>query len=253
MIPVSVAIITKNEEKNIGDALKSVADAAEIVVVDEFSVDRTKEICLVYTNKIYDHPWAGYAGQKQIAIDYTQGPWVLVLDADERVTPELAREIEETLAGTDCNGFYIPRKNYFLGKWIKHSGWWPDYTLRLFKKPQGYMEDRPVHEKIVVKGKTGYLKHPLEHHTYRTITEFTHKMERYSGLASTQMTEAGARRKEPGFLSLSLRPLFTFIKMYILRLGLLDGTRGLMLAILYSFYTFLKYAKVWERSPTDRQ
>jgi glycosyltransferase involved in cell wall biosynthesis len=244
MFPVSVAIITKNEENNIEDALRSVADANEIVVVDAYSSDGTVEICRKYTDKIFQHDWQGFARQKQMAVDHTCGPWVLILDADERVTPELKKEVTDTLADTDCSGFYVSRKNHFLGKWIRHSGWWPDNILRLFKKESGYLELREVHESVTVKGAIGYLRHPLTHYTYWSLTDFIKRMENYSTLAAKEIRKNAGHA---GLFSLTIRPFATFFKMYVLGLGILDGKRGLILAILYSYYTFLKYAKTWEK------
>jgi glycosyltransferase involved in cell wall biosynthesis len=250
LFPVSVVIVTKDEEKNIEDALKSVADADEIIIVDCFSADRTVEICRAYTDKIYQHEWRGFAGQKQLAVDYAAGPWVLLLDADERVTPELKKEIAGKTSHSsqpvphDYYGFYLPRKNFFLGKWIRHSGWWPDYTLRLFRKDKAALEDREVHEKVLVDGPTAYLKNPLEHYTYRTIPDFLRKMENYSSLAAREIRKKSGG---PGVISVAVRPVFTFIKMFFFRLGFLDGAYGLLLALLYSYYTFLKYVKALER------
>ncbi len=261
MIPVSAVIVTKNEEKNIGDALESVKDFEDIVVVDSFSEDRTTEICRQYTSKVFQHEWQGYAKQKQMAVDYAKKPWVLILDADERVTPELESEIMEKIGNIHLTqnselktlssycGFYIPRKNFFLGKWIRHSGWWPDHTLRLFRKDLSYVEQREVHEKVLVNGSVGYLKNPLEHYTYRTISDYIKKMENYSTLSAKEML---SKNPQPSSLSLTLKiimsPIFTFLKMFFLKQGFRDGVHGFMLAVLYSFYTFLKYAKVWEKS-----
>jgi len=243
VFPVSVAIITKDEEANIEDALKSVSEAREIVVVDAFSTDSTIEICKKYTDHIFQHKWQGYARQKQIAIDHCTSPWILILDADERVTPELKKEITDLLPETDYDGFYIPRKNYFLGKWIKHGGWWPDYTLRLFKKERGRFEPREVHEKVIVDGKVGYLKNPLIHYTYWSMSDFIKRMENYSTLSSLEIQKEG---QKAGIFSLTVKPAITFVNMYFFRGGFFDGRRGFILAILYSFYTFLKYAKTWE-------
>jgi len=214
----------------------------EIVIVDAFSTDRTVEICRKYTDRIYQHEWPGYAKQKQRAVDYAGAPWVLILDADERISPELRDEIAVAIRQTDCNGFYIPRKNFFLGRWIRHSGWWPDSTLRLFRKGKGSLEDREVHEKVLVQGRVGNLTSPLQHYTYRTISDYIKKMETYSTLAAHELRKRG----RPGMASLLFRPFFTFLKMYVLRLGFLDGMHGLVLAVLYGYYTFLKYAKAWE-------
>ncbi|GAB5047286.1 glycosyltransferase family 2 protein [Thermodesulfovibrio sp. TK110] len=244
-IPVSVAVITKNEEKNIKDALESVKDFEEIVVVDSFSEDRTLQICREYTEKIFQCQWQGFANQKQLAIDKTTLVWVLVLDADERVTESLKREIMEKIK-EDKDGYFIPRKNFFLGKWIKHSGWWPDYTLRLFKKDKGKMQKREVHEKILVEGKVGYLKEPLLHYTYHSIEEFIRKMSNYACLSAEEIVKSNPSQYKIIF-KMFFSPLFTFFKMYILRAGFLDGMRGFILAMLYSFYSFLKYARTWEK------
>jgi len=243
LFPVSVVIVTKDEEVNIEDALKSVADAKEIIVVDAFSKDNTIEICRKYTDKVFQHQWEGFARQKQKAVDYAEGAWVLILDADERVTPELKTEVISAISNADCNGYYMPRENYFIGKWVKHGGWWPDYTLRLFQKDKGRFEIREVHEKVVVEGKTAYLKNPLKHYTYRSISDFVLRAEKYSTLAAKEIRKNSGNA---GLFSLTVNPLATFFKMYFLRRGFLDGSRGLILALLYSYYTFLKYVKVWE-------
>ena len=243
-IPVSVAIVTANEEHNIKDALESVRLFREIVIIDALSTDRTAEICRAYTDKFYQFPWKGYAAQKQDAVDRTSLEWVLILDADERVTPELRQEIRETVPVTAHAGFFIPRKNYFLGRWIRHSGWWPDHTLRLFRKGAGRVEMREVHEKVAVRGSVGTLRSPMEHYSYRTISDFLRKTEAYSELSAKELL--GAPKRRP-LLSMAASPLAVFLKMYILRQGFRDGAHGLVLAVLYSFYTFLKYAKLWER------
>jgi len=246
VFPVSVVIVTKDEEKNIEDALKSVADAQEIIIVDSFSTDRTVEICKGYTDRIFQHPWQGYARQKQLAVDYATGPWVCILDADERLTAELKDEMREALSKTVYQGFYLPRKNFFLGRWMRHSGWWPDHTLRLFRKDKASLEDREVHEKVIVDGSAGYLKNPLEHYTYRTIGDFLRKMEKYSTLAAKEIQKKSGGGSSSIF-SVTVKPFFTFVKMFFLKLGFLDGAYGLLLALLYSHYTFLKYVKTWEK------
>lgn len=245
-IPVSVAIITKNEEKNIRDALESVKDFEEIIVVDSFSQDKTIDICKKYTDKIFQIEWSGFYFQKQFAIDRATLPWVLVLDADERVTEPLKKEIMEKINEHDIDGYLIPRKNFFLGRWIKYSGWWPDYTLRLFKRNKGKMEKREVHEKIIIDGKTDYLKEPILHYTYDSIEDFIKKMQKYSTLSAIEI-QAQNPSKYKILIKMIISPFFTFFKMFILRLGFLDGLRGFILAVFYSFYSFLKYAKAWEK------
>ncbi len=242
-ISVSVAIITHNEESNIHDALKSVDEFEDVIVVDAFSEDKTVEICKTFNCRFFQHKWQGFARQKQTAMDYAEKQWVLILDADERVTPDLQKEIELKIADNSFNGYYIPRKNFFLGKWIKHSGWWPDHTLRLFRKDMSHMETREVHEKVNVKGPVGYLQAPFEHYTYRTISDYIKKMENYSDLAAKEMRGKGM---VASVLSMLFSPVVVFIKMYVVRQGFRDGGHGIVLAILYSIYTFLKYLKVLE-------
>jgi len=242
-IPVSVAIITHNEELNIGDALESVKDFEDIIVVDAFSDDRTYDICKQFNCRIFQHGWQGFARQKQTAVDYAENQWVLILDADERVTPELRHEIEDKIQKSSFSGFYVPRKNFFLGKLIRYSGWSPDHTLRLFRKDVSHMEQREVHEKVSVSGPLGYLSSPLEHYTYRTISDYMRKMDNYASLSAKEMN---SKRVMPAFFSMFFSPLAVFMKMYLLRQGFRDGLHGFVLAVLYSFYTFLKYLKVLE-------
>lgn len=249
MIPVSVAIVTKDEEKNIQDALQSIRDVAEIVIVDAFSIDRTLDICREYTDKVYQTEWKGYAKQKQTAIEHAKGPWVFILDSDERFTESLREELSSVVKNNKVySGFYVPRKNFFLGKWIRHGGWWPDYTLRLFLKDKASMEEREVHEKVVVNGTVGYLKNPIEHNTYRTISDYIKKMENYSTLSANELYN---KKITPSIFSMLINPGFVFIKMFFLRQGFRDGIHGFILAVLYSFYTFLKYAKVWEKKAKE--
>jgi glycosyltransferase involved in cell wall biosynthesis len=247
LIPISVVMVTKDEEKNIEDAIESVKDFSEIIIIDSHSSDRTVDICKRYTEKVFQEEWKGYARQKQKGIDLASLPWVLILDADERLTPELKSEIANSLHDNRSSGFYIPRKNFFLGKWIRHGGWWPDYTLRFFRKDRAYIEEREVHEKVVVKGKTGYLKNSMEHHTSRTLSDFLRKLVDYSTLSAKEINRKGLK---PNMVSLTVRPLLTFSKMFFLRLGFLDGKHGLILSVLYSYYTFLKYAKAWVNDKT---
>ncbi|MCG6553367.1 MAG: glycosyltransferase family 2 protein [Candidatus Magnetominusculus sp. LBB02] len=242
MTGVSVVIVAKNEQDKIEAALASCVCASEIVVIDAESEDRTVEICKKYTDKVYIKPWQGFAAQKQMAADMAAGPWIFILDADERFTPELAEEIAALISDTTLDGFYVPRKNFFLGRWIKHGGWRPDYTLRLFKKDKGRLEPRHVHEKVVVDGRTGYLINPIEHYTYGNISQFITKMDNYSTLSAEEKAS-----KRAGIISFTVRPLAAFIKMYFLRLGFLDGIHGFILAVLYGCYTFVKYVKIWQR------
>ncbi|MBI5198793.1 MAG: glycosyltransferase family 2 protein, partial [Nitrospirae bacterium] len=243
MTRLSVAIITYNEEEKIQDCLESIKWADEIVVVDSFSTDKTLDICRQYTDKVFQHEWSGFSYQKNHAIDVTTNPWVLILDADERVSEGLRKEIKEVLEkdfGVD--GYFMPRKSYFLGRWIRYGGWYPDYSIRLFRKDRGRFEQREVHESIRIDGKTGKLKNPLEHFTYRNLSEYIQRMDRYATLAAIEMNGEG-RRSGPG--NILFRPILTFFRMYILQQGFREGIYGLLLSVLYSYYTFVKYAKLW--------
>ena len=241
---LSVAIITHNEEKNIRDALESVKWAVEIVVVESGSTDKTQEICREYTDKIYSFEWHGFSEQKNRAVSFTTQPWVFVLDADERVTVELKDEILNiTKDKSSKDGYYLPRKNYFARRWIKHGGWWPDYTLRLFRREKGLFEAREVHESIKVIGSTGYLKNPIEHYTYKDIDDYLKRMQTYSTLAAKELFK---KRCRGSILDIIFRPPATFFKMFFLQLGILDGIYGIILAYLYSVYTYKKYWKLRE-------
>ena len=248
---LSVTVITKNEARNIEDCLRSVAWAQEIVVLDQFSTDGTAEAAKRLGARVYQEHWKGFARQKNSAVEKTTGDWILSLDADERITLPLKEEIEETISRNDAfHGYFIARKNFFSGQWIRHGGWYPDYCLRLFKKGSGRFEDRAVHEKVVVKGATRYLRNPLEHYTYQSVADYLTRMERYSRLAALEIQEA---ERPPLWSALTLRPAFTFLNMYLLRGGFLDGKKGLFLAASYAYYTFLKYYRFSEKdlAPTD--
>jgi len=244
MPKISVAIITKDEEANIRECLESVKWVDEIVVVDNESTDQTRQICQSYQAQVFREQWQGFSRQKNSAIEKTRNEWVLSLDADERVTPELRREIEQVLERDPAvDGYYIPRKNFFLGRWIRYGGWYPDFNLRLFRKRLGRFRQREVHERVEIQGQVGYLKHPLLHITYRSLGEYFERMNRYSTLAAQEMFREGRSFR---FRDAFFRPPFTFLQMYLLRAGFLEGYFGFLLAGLYSFYTFAKYSKLKE-------
>ncbi len=244
MEKISVAIITKDEEMNIRPCLESVKWADEIVVVDNGSSDKTREICQEYGARVYLEEWKGFSRQKNSAIDKTRNEWVFSLDADERISPALQQEIFKIMAeGPAQDGYYLARKNFFLGRWIRHCGWYPDFNLRLFRKSRGRFLEREVHERIEVTGKLGYLEHPLEHLTYRSLSDFLNRMDRYSTLAAREMVKEGRPSR---FYDALLRPAFTFIQMFFFRAGFLEGYLGFLLSALYSIYTFVKYSKLKE-------
>lgn len=269
---LSIVLITYNEEANIGRTLASVRPLVdggngEIVVVDSGSTDRTVEIAQSYGAKVYDEPWKGYSAQKNSAIAKATGDWVLSLDADEELDPKLAA----LLAGSPSEGlgpeewcltlararwpnkrnhlpglpagFFIPRKNFFLGRWMKHGGFWPDPKLRLFRREAGVFEDRLVHEDVKLAGPTLTLPYPLVHHCYPTLSDYIQHMDRYSSLGA-KMIGKGAGRFRLG--DIVLRPLLTFIYNFFVRLGFLDGREGLLLHLYHAVYVSWKYAKAWE-------
>ncbi|HIC91363.1 MAG TPA: glycosyltransferase family 2 protein [Syntrophaceae bacterium] len=244
MESLSVTIITYNEGKDIRDCLESVKWADEIIIVDSFSTDKTVDICEEYTDKIYKEEWKGYASQKNSAIDKAKSDWILSIDADEKVPNPLKEEIFSVLSSPNKKeGYFIARKNFFCGRWIKHGGWYPDYTMRLFRKGKGRFPVREVHESAVVTGATGYLTNPLEHYTYQSVSDFLQRMNQYSSLSAQEYFHKGKRAK---LIQIIFGPIFTFIRMYIIQRGFLDGYLGLLLSVLYSYYTFTKYAKLKE-------
>ena len=239
---VSVTIIAGNEAKNIKACIQSVRWADEIIVVDSFSGDDTAAIAASLGAQVYVEPWKGFAAQKNSALDKARRPWILSLDADERITPELREEIERVVADESAgDGYRIARKNYFCGRWIRRSGWYPDYSIRLFRNGAGRFEERTVHEKVIVAGTVGTLRNPMEHYTYTSVSDYLRRLDRYSELAAKEMRRNG-RKATP--TTLVLNPLFTFFKMYILKRGFMDGSAGFFLAVSYAYYTFIKYYRL---------
>jgi glycosyltransferase involved in cell wall biosynthesis len=246
---LSVTLITLNEEQNIRDCLESVGFADEIILVDSGSRDRTLEIAGEFPVQIFNEPWQGFSGTKNSAQEKARGDWILNIDADERVSPELRAEIQHLLKeGTDCAGFKIPRRNYFCGQWIRHGGWYPNYQLRLYRKEAGRFASREVHEQVAVNGRIESLINNLEHYTYRSISDYLRRMDRYAALSARQYLKEGRRIGWPAIMG---RSWFTFFQMWVLKRGFLDGGYGLLLAGLYSQYTFVKYAKLKEMEKND--
>ena len=242
MVKISAVVLTKNEEKNIERCLKSAAAISdEIIVVDSLSNDRTVEIAKAYTDKIFLNPWPGFSEQRIFALTKTSHDWILWLDADEEAPPDLADEIR-TL-DFDKDGYYIPRLVHYLGRWIRHCGWYPDYTLRLFNKNKGHFSNVLVHESFTVSGTTGKLKHPIRHYPYRNISHHLEKMNVYTDLSALQKQRKG---KATTIASALFHSFFRFFKMYLLKRGFLDGGPGLVVSVLGSVYVFLKYIKQWE-------
>ena len=281
---LSVVIITVNEEANISRTLASVkplvADGkGEIIVVDSGSTDRTVEIAKSFGAKVFVEEWKGYAAQKNSAIDKAKGDWILSLDADEELSSNLAAEItaalndqslrENNQGVPDCAtdrlqailqvqrdsgiplsrftfGYWLRRNNFFLGRSIKHGGFWPDPKMRLFRRGAGRFEDRSVHEDVRLEGPEGTLDNALIHHSYPTLSDYIDHMNRYSSLGAEMVAAKG--RVRFSFVNIVLRPMFSFTYNYFFRLGFLDGREGLLLHLYHGVYVSWKYAKAWELS-----
>jgi glycosyltransferase involved in cell wall biosynthesis len=246
---VSVVVVTRNEEERRRACLESVvAWADEIVVVDAESDDKTVTIAREFTDRVVVRPWPGYAAQKNAALELATAPWVLSLDADERVSSALAAEIERILGGDGpADGYAVPRRNIFWGRWVRHGGLYPDWQLRLFRRGRGRFVSRAVHESVSVDGRVERLDGHLEHHSYRDVADFLARADRYATLAADEAVAAG-RRARLG--DLVLRPFGRFLGMYVVHGGVLDGWRGFLLASLYAYYVLIRSAKIWERTRT---
>jgi glycosyltransferase involved in cell wall biosynthesis len=252
---LSVALITLNEAANLPRTLASVRWAGEIVVVDCGSADATLEIARNFGARVFEEPWKGFAAQKNSAIAHAGGGWVLSLDADEEVSPELAQEIQALLAGEpEFIAYRIPRLNHFLGRALRHGGYWPDPKLRLFQRGSASFEDRPVHETMKAMGTVGRLKSPLLHHCYPTLEDYIEHMNRYSTLTAQALINAGrAGRSWPWLISNAfVNPAATFLYNYVFRLGFLDGREGWLQHVNHSVYIHWKFAKAWRGGRTAR-
>ncbi|HET6374026.1 MAG TPA: glycosyltransferase family 2 protein [Candidatus Polarisedimenticolia bacterium] len=248
--PISVIVPTFNEEENIQECLESVTWADEILVVDSFSTDRTLEIARRYTDRIIQREYVNSASQKNWAIPQTRHRWVMVVDADERATPELRAEIQGLLArGPDRSGYVIKRVNHFLGRRIRFGGWARDRVLRLWDKTKGRYQEKEVHADVEVVGPVGELRAPLLHITFRSWDSYLHKIDRYTSWGADEYLKKGRRAT---LADLVFRPPARFFKRYVLQLGFLDGIPGLMITGIDTWVVFVKYARLWERSHTRR-
>ena len=246
-MPASLTVIvpTFNEEANLRECLESVKWADDLFVVDSFSTDGTLAIARDYTDHVVQHEYVNSATQKNWAIPQATGDWTMVVDADERVTPELRARIEDILAkGTDCDGFRIRRMTVFFGRLIRHCGWHRDYLTRLWRRGKGRYEDLHVHADVLVDGKVGVIHDHFLHNTYRSFDHYLEKFGRYTTWSANDLYDQGRRAT---WVNLTLRPLWRFFRMYLLRRGFLDGTHGLILCSLAAFSVFMKYAKLWDR------
>jgi len=253
MNKLSSIVIAKNEERNIEGCIKSQLGVIDeiVVLVDSNSTDRTLEIVNSFPQVISQVvEWQGYSETKKIALKKTTNKWILWIDADEAVTESLKKELIE-FKNTDPlhDAYSVPRRAFFIGKWMKHSGWYPGRVTRLFNKQTVHFSSNDVHEHLVVKGSTGELKGDLDHFTDHNINHYFLKFNKYTSLAADELYR---KNKKAGILDLLLRPVVIFIKMYILKLGFLDGFHGFILAVFSSSYVFTKYCKLWELNRQDK-
>jgi (heptosyl)LPS beta-1,4-glucosyltransferase len=241
---VSVTVITKNEAADLAAALASVAWADEIVVVDSQSTDDTVAIAHQFTDRVVVREWPGYIAQKNHAASMATHDWILSLDADERVTPELANEIQSRLAADPREAaFRIPRVTWHLGQWIRSTDWYPDFQMRLYDRRAAEWTGKYVHEAVTVRGAVGQLRGELQHYPYRDLSEHLETIDRYTTLAARQMHESGRRA---AVADLAIHPPLAFLRNYILRGGFRDGATGLLISRMNAYYVFLKFAKLWE-------
>jgi glycosyltransferase involved in cell wall biosynthesis len=243
---LSVILITYNEEKNIRDCLRSVSWAEEIVVVDSGSTDRTVELAGEFTDRIFSNPWPGHKEQKNFALLKASSNWVLSIDADERVTDELREFILKELLNPRFDGYRFPRKNYFLGTWLKHGGWYPDHVLRLFRRDAGSFGGINPHDRVVIQsGRVTTTPVPILHYTYGSLSQYIVKQDFYSSISAGEKHKAGGMSRSVRYV-MPLKAVFKFIEVYMVKRGFLDGYPGLVAAVGAAFSAFFKYAKIWE-------
>lgn len=241
--PLSVIIPCFNEEVRIAECLASVAFADEILVVDSFSTDRTVELARQHGARVLQHEFWSHGAQNNWAIPQAKHNWVLIVDADERVTPELAAELSGLLAAPDCYGYWIRRRNFFLGRELRHGSGSKDSVLRLFRRDKGRYQEKHVHSQVELNGRAGNCRGTLLHYSYQSLDDFTRKGHRFTRGGALSALEQGTRSSATGML---VHAIGRFLKSYFLKRGFLDGTEGLIYAFMEADHTFLKYAKLWE-------
>jgi glycosyltransferase involved in cell wall biosynthesis len=246
---ISATIITRNEERNIADALRSLHWADEIILVDSESSDRTVEMAREFTDKIFIREWPGYSQQKNFAAEQAANNWIFNLDADERLSDALIGEIQQIKKQpADAAAFEMPRKTFYLGRWIKHAGWYPDFKLRLYDRTRGRWRGDFVHESVETDGKISRLKGDLLHYTVRDSSEHHHRLGRYTTLAAEELFAKG---KPASMASILFSPMSAFLRSYILKRGFLDGIPGLAISYFAAHYVFLKNLKLWEKTKDE--
>ncbi len=243
-VPITAYALSLNEAKQIRAVMESVKWAEEIILVDSFSTDGTVEIAREYKARIISEKFAGFGKLRNLALDAASHDWILSIDADERCTPELAEEIRAELKSPRFDAYHVPRKSHFLGHWMRHCGWYPDYRQpQFFNRTKMRYREELVHESYDLNGRLGHLQQHALQYPWPTIEAATAKLQRYSTLMAQRYAE---QNKSASALKLLGSPLAMFLKVYLFQQGFRDGRYGLILAALYSYYTFLKYAKLWE-------
>jgi glycosyltransferase involved in cell wall biosynthesis len=243
---ISAVLITYNEQEKIEACLESLGDLCDdIVVLDSFSTDSTVELSRRFTERVIQEKWHGYAKQKQLATDLAEHDWVLSLDGDEKLSARLRQQLLEWKIRPDDNydSFKLPRLTFFMGRWIRHTTWYPDRQVRLFRRSRARWQGGNIHEGVTAEGQQGTFSGHLLHYTYASISEYLVQLENFSSLAAMDYHELG---KKVGALRLVFSPPGVFLKNYIARAGFMDGIPGLVVSILASTSTFFKYLKLWE-------
>jgi glycosyltransferase involved in cell wall biosynthesis len=247
---VTATVITLNEASNIAAALESLTWVDEMIVVDAGSTDATVAIARRYGARVETRAWDGYSAQKNYAASIASNDWILSIDADERVPADLAAEIRALLdAGSARGGYRIPRVTWYLGRWIRGTDWYPDYQLRLYDRRAGEWNECPVHESVALQEMPGQLRHDLQHYAYRSLSDHLATIDRYTTLSAEQWQKEGRRVSAAALL---LHPAAAFLRNYLLRRGFTQGTPGLIVSALNSYYVFLKFAKLYELARASR-
>lgn len=242
----SATVITFNEEGNIRECLQSLSWADEIVVVDAGSTDGTLAIAREFTERVHINPWPGMREQKNFASEKAAGPWIFNLDADERVPPELQIQMPRILEEPRNDGYWFPRKNYFLGKWLRHGGWHPDEVLRLFRKDKGIFGGLNPHSRIILQsGSEGRIDTPLLHYTYRSLSHYISKQHLYAEMAAREIAASGNLHTISSARIIG-KTSWKFVETFVVKRGFLDGTHGLVAALGSAFGAFMKQTRLWE-------
>ena len=245
MPKLSAAVITFNEQSNICRCLESLRWADEIIVVDSFSTDATVELARRYTDRVLQRPWPGHVLQKQFALEQATGDWIISLDADEELSPEAADDIRQSLgsptAGID--GFTFPRQSFYLGRWIRHGGWYPDRKLRLVRRGRARWTGEDPHDKLIADGPTRDFSGNINHYVYSDISHQLRTVDSFSAITARQWHAQGRRA---GAAIMASKAIGKFLETYVWKLGMLDGMPGFIISVVSSYYVFLKYAKLWE-------